>query len=110
QSSALRLPSPHPPANALQIFQGYRSLCALSRLDKLFADRVVDVFGEAALLARHQAQSALGSLGALLLQFGAQPPMPIAYVIDARALVDRTIRVASNVDHAQIHPKHIVYI
>ena len=110
QSSALRLASPHPRANAFEVFQGDCTLCALSRLDKLFADRVVDVFGEALLLACQFAQAAFGALGALLLQFGAQTAVPIAHVVHALALMNRTIRVSGDIDHAQIDAEHVVHV
>src|SRR5690606_29854564 len=110
QSSALRLPGPHPRANAFELFQGDCTLCALSRLDKLFADRVVDVFGEAPLLACQFAQAAFGALGALLLQLGAQTAVPIAHVVHALTLINCSIRVGGDIDHAQIDAEHVVHV
>ena len=52
QHGALRLPSPYPRANVLEIFKRDSSLRALSLPNDAFADRVVDIFGKARLLPR----------------------------------------------------------
>ncbi len=52
QNGALRLPSPHPRANVLEIFKRNPTLRALSLPNDAFADRVVDILGKARFLSR----------------------------------------------------------
>src|SRR5262249_43786822 len=110
QLSALLPSSPHPRANTLEVFKADRPLCAFGSLNNAFADRVVDIFGEAALLTSKLAESSSRRFGAQLLEFGSQPPMPIPHVVHMATAVDGSIRVAGDVGHTQVNPKHVVNV
>ena len=102
--------SPHPRANALEVFKADRPLCAFGSRNNPFADRVVYVLCEAALLTGKQLQPPPCRFGAELLQVGSQPPMPMPHTVDHPAAVDGSIRVAGNVGHTQVNPKDVVNV
>lgn len=110
QLSTLLPPSPHPRANALEVFQADRALCAFGSLNNALADRVIHVFGETAFLTGKLFQSPPRRFGAELLEFGAQPPMAVAHGVHHAAAVDRAVRIAGDVRHTQINPKHVVNV
>src|SRR5205823_3571918 len=68
QRGPLGLPSPNPSANAFELFQGNRSLRALSLDHQSLADRVVDLAGEPPLLATASLEQTLGRPGVESLQ------------------------------------------
>ncbi len=110
QLSTLLPLSPHPRANTLEVFKADRSLRAFGSLNQAFADRVVHVFGKAALLAGKLFQSPSRRFCSQPLEFCPQSPMAIAHVVDRSAAVDGTIRVAGDVGHAEINSQHIVNV
>jgi hypothetical protein len=92
QSSTLLPPSPHPRANAFEVFKADRPLRAFGSLNQAFADRMVHILGKAALLTSKLLQSPSRRFGAKLLEFGAQPPMAITHLIDPPATSPRLSR------------------
>ena len=68
ESSTLLPSSPHPLANVPKVFQPYRPLRAFGKLDKLFADYVVDVASEPPFFARELLEAASGGVRALALK------------------------------------------
>jgi hypothetical protein len=76
QDGTLRLSSPHPRANVLEIFKRNASLCGLSLPNDAFADRVIHVFGEASLLARQVAQASFCRERSFPLELVSEPSMP----------------------------------
>jgi hypothetical protein len=110
QNGALRLPSPHPRANVLEVFKRNPPLCALSLPNNAFADRMVDILCEARFLSRQFLESPLRRQGSLLLELVSEPPVPIANTFDGTAAVNRAIAISGDVRHTQIDPKHVVNI
>ena len=108
QLSALLPSSPRPRSDALEVFKCNPSLCAFGSLNNAFADRVVYVFGEAALLTGKLLQPPPCGLRPEALEFGSQPSMAIAHVVHHSAVVDDAVRVAGNVGDTKINPKHVI--
>ncbi len=105
QSSALLPPSPRPRADTLEVFEGYRPLRALGKLDDAFADLVVSIRGEAALSAGQLLQTAPFRLGASALQLSPESSSSSAYTVDRRARMDVPVRVGCNVPDPEVHPE-----
>lgn len=109
QLSTLLPPSPHPRANAVQIFKAHRSLRAFGSLYNAFADRVIYVFGKTALFASKLFQAPPRRFGAALLEFRS-PPLAIPHIVQHAAAVVRSVRVAGDVGDTQVNPKHVVNV
>src|SRR6266545_2959074 len=99
QNGALRLPSPHPCADVLEVFKRNRPLCALSLPNNAFADRVVDILCEAGFLSRQRPEPSLCRERPFLLEFVTQPPSPIPHALDGTATVDRAVAIRGDVRH-----------
>src|SRR6185436_1723833 len=110
QLSALLPSSPHPRAYPLEVFKADRPLCAFGTLNQTLADRMIHVFGKTTLLTGELFEPPPRRFRAFLLELRSQPPMPVAHVVDGSAAIDRAVRVAGDVGHAQIDPKHVVSI
>jgi len=110
QNGALRLPSPDPRANALEVFKRNPTLRALSLPNDAFADRVVHVLGKAILLSGQLAQPPLCRQGTLLLKPISEPPLAVAHAFHRTPAVDHAVRVGGDIRHAQVDPDHIVDI
>jgi len=110
QLSALLPFSPHPRANTLEVFKADRPLRAFGSRNNAFADRVVHVLCKAAFLSGKLFQAPSCRLRSARLEFGTQPPMAIAYVVDHAAAVVRSVRIAGDVGHTQVNPKHVVNV
>src|SRR6266511_559765 len=110
QNGALRLSSPHPRADVLEIFKSDPPLRALSLPNNAFADRVVDILCKARLLSRQFPESSLCRQGSFFLEVIPEPPMPIPNTLDGAATVDRTVAIRGDVPHTEIDPKHVVNV
>ena len=110
QLSALLPPSPDPRADAFEVFQSNPTLRAFGSLNDAFADRVVHIFCETALLTPKPLQSSSRRFGSQFLQFLSQSPMAIAHVIHHSAAVDGSIRIAGKVRYTQVNPEHVIDI
>jgi hypothetical protein len=100
--------SPNPKADVFQIFQNNRLLCALRFRDKLLADLVVEVFGEAGFLARTLFKQTTRRDGAFALQFLSQSAMAFTKVADMCAAEGLPFTIRGNAGDAQINPKKSV--
>lgn len=109
QNGALRLPSPHPRANVLEVFKRYSSLRALSLPNDALADRMVHILGKAGLLPGQAPEPSCCGACAFLLQPIPKPPMPIAHVLDRAAAVDGAVRVRSDIRHTQVNAEHLIH-
>jgi hypothetical protein len=107
QLSALLPASPHPRANAFEVFKADRPLRAFGSLNDAFAHRVVYVAPEAAFLPSKLLQPPPRCFRPQPLQFHSQPSMTVAHVVEVAAAVDGAVRVASDGGHAQVNPKRI---
>jgi len=108
QNGALRLSSPHPRVNVLEVFKRNPSLRALSPPNNAFAERMVDIPGKAGFLSRQLPQASLCRQGAFFLELVPEPPMAIPNAFDRAAAVDRAVAISGDVGHAQIDPKYVV--
>jgi hypothetical protein len=100
--------SPHPRAYPRQIFQGYRSLRAFGKLNKLFADHVVRVGCEATLFAGKLFQAALCGARVTFLKLGPQPAVAVSDRIDLSATTDGAIRVGGDVFDSEVYADNSV--
>src|SRR6266540_5788217 len=110
QNGALRLSSPHPRADVLEIFKRDPPLRALSLPNNAFADRVVHILGKARFLSRQFPEPPLRRQSSFFLELVPEPPMPIPDALDGAAAVDRAVAICGDVRHAQIDSKHVVNV
>jgi hypothetical protein len=102
---ALELADLGPLSHAGQVFQRNLSVRGLCRLDKRFADLMVDMAHMAVLSSRQPFQKPFGSQGAFPLEslpdFGIVRPNPL----DFEGLIHRGVRIHCHTALSQINPK-----
>lgn len=107
QRCSLRLSSPYPVTDALEVFQGDTPTGAFSLSNDAFADLVVDIGSKAALFTRQLAQTTTARLCSFALEFLAQATMAVTNVRYRLALVDFTRAVSGDIGHAQVNTKKV---
>ena len=110
QGCPLRATNRNPRADALQIFQGNRSICVFRFGNQLLADAVIGVFGKTAFFSRQSFEFAFGRARAFGLQFGPQAAVTVAHVVDVAGRVDLPIAVYGDIDHPQVNPQGAFHI
>lgn len=106
QLSPLLPSSPHPRAETLELFKGYGSLRAFGKLNDAFADDVVRVGGETALLAGEFLQAPPFGLGASALKLLPQMPVTMSNAVDYGAAVNVTVGIGHYVFDTKINADH----
>lgn len=106
QGSPLWPTSPDPQTNALEVFQGYRSLRAFGFSYQFLGDGMVHVIGEASLLARKLLQAALGPLRAFLLKLLPKAMVAVSDPVEVRTGVRLAVAVGGDLDNAQVYAQH----
>lgn len=109
QDAPLRLGSPYPTTDALEVFKGYRAAGAFGLGANLFRNYVVLVMDEASFTPAEALQNPLGRTSAFGLKALALPPTSFPDSGDRFGLtVSSAIRIRSNIDEAQVHPQPIL--
>lgn len=99
---ALRLSSPRPRADALQIFQGNGTLRAFGFRNDFLGENVIHMPGKPAFLTGKLLKSSPGSLRSLLLELLAKMSVTVADILNCLAGVDFSIAIGSDVGHAKV--------
>jgi hypothetical protein len=106
------LRSPKPLAGALpdafEIFEGYPPVGLFSLAYDAFAEYMVSIALEAALLAGQLFEVALSRFSARLLQLGAYPLVALARLFYALGGVCLPVRIGGDVSHAEIYAEPIL--
>ena len=95
--------SPGPRANARQVFEGNRTVRALSFFNESLADLMIDVLLEAPLATGQLAQVALGRQACARLQVRTKLLLPLAIVFDHLSRHDVAVTGRGDVRHAEVH-------
>src|ERR1017187_3938020 len=95
--------SPYPIANPRQFLDGDPAPGTFCGGNDLLRNNMVDVFGKAALFAGGFLQPPLGRAGLSGLQFGAEPPLPVAHGLDLASAIERPVRIGGDLRHAKVH-------
>jgi len=103
QNGSMHAPSPDPKANSLEVLHDNRPLRAFGFRNDLLRDYVVGVRGKASFFAGKFLQATFGRASVLFLKLSPQASMPVANGANGAADVTLTVRIGSNVDHAEIH-------
>jgi hypothetical protein len=88
------------------LFNGNRSLSALSLSYNAFADNVVCVLSKSSLFTRQLFEAAFGGLGLFGLQLLSEAAVSVSGIVDLRTGKGLTIGIGGNVDDTQVNPKH----
>src|SRR6201987_3129846 len=107
QNRPLLAPSPDPKANTPEVLQDNRPLCAFSASNNLLGDYVIGVSGKTSLFTGELLQTPFSRASLLLLQFGPQATATVTNRTSLTAAVALTIRIASDVHHAEVHAKSV---
>ena len=105
QGCPLRATNRYPLPNALQIFQGNRSMGVFRFGNQLFADAVVGVFGKTAFFSREPLEFAFGRARPFGLQFGPQAALTVARVVDMAGRVDLPVAVHGDIGDTRVNPQ-----
>ncbi len=100
----------NPGTDALQIFQGNRSICVFRFGNQHFANAMIGVFGKTAFFARKSLQLAFGRPRAFGLQFGSQAEVTVAHIVNLAGRVNLPIAIYRDVDHPQVNTQCAFYI
>jgi hypothetical protein len=106
QLSPLLPSSPHPQADALEVFEGYRPLRAFGKLNDAFTDDMVRVGDETTLLTRKFLQASSFGLGASALKLLPQTPVTVSDAVDYGTAMDVSIGIGCYVLDAKINADH----
>ena len=110
QRGSLGAPKPYPRANACQIFQCNRALCALRFSHHFLAQVMVRPFCETGLVTRQSLEPSFGRFSSLALEFGSQTAVAIAYIVDRTGRMDFTIGVNRDICYAQVNAQYALNV
>ena len=107
QRGPLRLPSLYPLADPPQVLQGDPTTGAFRLGHDLLGDAVVHVPGHPGFLSTAHLEQAFGALGALALEFPAEPAVAVAHAVQPRSRPAPGVGVVKDVHDAEIHAQHV---
>ena len=116
---ALRLPKPRPTADILQVFQGYAAFGAFGCRNERLADTVIDIPTKTGFFLSHSLQRTPNILRPFAIHLrhmrGTLQPLTALRIaratgFNARTAVGSAVRGGCQVDYAQVHTHHVLWL